>query len=505
MRNIFYLVITTIIFAFPLSCSTEDTSSSEEYTSPNYPEDGVVRIATTLNDMETRASESTPLYEGTSLALFLDYGDNDPCTLENKEWTQKSSVWSSSETLYWKGAQESVDIYAYAPYIAGQTTSAVNFSVAEDQSESGALAASDFVAYKQAGVIPADDLEDYSLPITFNHVLTQLNITLNFGSEFTETPTITQLSIMANKSIVYNLSTQSVTSTSDYSEIIAAEVDGQYQVLLAPQTVLSGETLIDIKTDSYSFTYTPDTNITFEGDVAYNIELNLGKDAALLGNVYIVDWSDTKDLGTFDAETTTKSYKVADLYPDDTNPVGVVYSVSNNGVHGYVVALEQNEYSTWYTGNSYLEGASSTTDGMANTGIIMREMETYTDYYPLFTVIKEMNLKRYPDLTYQDYVSGATDIWYLPSVDELVDLYNVVDKTNETGTAYQEISDALTSAGGMQFERYSYNPYGLFRYFSSTETSSSTVYYVDFSTGPSSVISTGKANSTYISRAILKF
>lgn len=503
MKKFFYLVITTVIFAF--SCSTENSSFTDENNaSTNYPEDGVVRIATTLNDMQTRSGESTSQYEGTSLALFLDYGDDDPCTLENNEWTQSNNVWSSSEPSYWKGQNEVVDIYAYAPYVADQTINSVSFSVAEDQRESGALIASDFITYKQAGVVPADDLEDKSFPITFNHVLTQLNITFNIGSEFAETPTVTQVTVMAKKSIDYNLSTQSITSTSDYAEIIATEANGQFQVLIAPEAVLSGEMFIDVQTDSYSFAYTPSEDITFESGVAYNIELNLGKDAVQLSNVNVVNWDDPNDLGSFDTEITTQSYKVADLYPNDTDPVGVVYSVSHNGTHGYVVSIDQSEDSEWYTGLSYLDGATSETDGMANTSIIMREIESYPDYYPLFTVIKEKNLARYPNLTYEDYVSGATDIWYLPSIAELEYLYSVVDKINSTGTAYQEISDALTSCDGMQFNK-NFSPWGEVKYYSSTETSSSTVYFANFAKVNSSRLSTGKAHSSYISRAILKF
>ena len=123
----------------------------------------------------------------------------------------------------------------------------------------------------------------------------------------------------------------------------------------------------------------------------------------------------------------SKVYKVGDYYDDGTRQ-GVVFEVSKDGKHGKIVSLKEAELE-WCTKKQYnkniLVGADSKNDGKANTKEVM-----LSDYlgaeHPAFKWCIEQGNK-----------------WYLPSTNELKELYKVKVVVNKTLTKYshKEIRD----------------------------------------------------------------
>ena len=170
----------------------------------------------------------------------------------------------------------------------------------------------------------------------------------------------------------------------------------------------------------------------------------------------------------------SKAYRVGDYY-DDGKKQGVVFEVSEDGLHGKIVSLKQVECSwcTYEQGvKEILVGANSENDGKANTDIVMRR-EDYAEY-SAFRWCREQG-----------------DEWYLPSKDELLVLSKVSSLVNNTLAKYSlplivvEYCDEDT------------------RYWSSTEDFVYCAYCVSLD-GEGGDMNLGKCNDLSV-RAVAKF
>lgn len=119
----------------------------------------------------------------------------------------------------------------------------------------------------------------------------------------------------------------------------------------------------------------------------------------------------------------TKTYAVGDLYPNATEPEGVVYAVSDGGTSGYVVALEDAAVAgTQWGPTDY----SSIINGLANADGQLNQQ----------AVVSAGVLSSYPAFqACYDLTPNGT--WYLPSSSEMTTLVN----------SYSNIRNALSTAG----------------------------------------------------------
>lgn len=102
-----------------------------------------------------------------------------------------------------------------------------------------------------------------------------------------------------------------------------------------------------------------------------------------------------------------KTYQIGDLYPDETNPEGVVWNVYDNGLHGKIISLD-NDYLMWDI-NGWLgsnANCRNTSDGSYNN---LPSGQPYTIWI-------------------NNHGSG----WYGPARGELVSLCDVLYSVNKT-------------------------------------------------------------------------
>ena len=115
------------------------------------------------------------------------------------------------------------------------------------------------------------------------------------------------------------------------------------------------------------------------------------------------------------ASAPIKSYKVGDYY-NEGGKEGVVFEVSDDGRHGKIVSLDKAKL-PWCTeeqdNKDIVVGASSTTDGKANTDRVMARSDS--DEFPAF-----------------EWCRGKGKDWYLPAIDELKSIYTAKEKINVT-------------------------------------------------------------------------
>lgn len=124
----------------------------------------------------------------------------------------------------------------------------------------------------------------------------------------------------------------------------------------------------------------------------------------------------------------TKTYAVGDAYPSDSNPQGIVFSTTDEGRSGLVVALKDcvgndsfgqqasgdlGDYWAFNWGPSTVPGIAlsltNANDGLANT-----ELALNNSAYPAFAAIK----------AYREETANTN--WYLPASNEMSVLMNVI-------------------------------------------------------------------------------
>lgn len=134
--------------------------------------------------------------------------------------------------------------------------------------------------------------------------------------------------------------------------------------------------------------------------------------------------------------TVTAVYAVGDYYPNDTNPVGVVFRAKTSEISGLVVSLDEAER-VW-SSEGVPAGATSATNGLTNRTAV-QSITNWQIKYPAFSWI------------YLKNNSNLTGPWYLPARGELVTLYAVFNGSSSTtanNTARTAFNTKLTSAGG---------------------------------------------------------
>ena len=172
--------LATAVFA---SCSSED-----ELAQSNYPMDNVVRIMTSVDGMNTRASYGNSTDKLNSFGFCINNAGNTKYTYDNIMVTKDGSNWNPATQMLWQNSTTAVDILAYAPYqettedangkvkVFGKTDYA--FSVKEDQSKAEDYS-SDLIVYKQTGFTPGLELNtSKAVEVAFTHLLSQLNLTI---------------------------------------------------------------------------------------------------------------------------------------------------------------------------------------------------------------------------------------------------------------------------------------------------------------------------------------
>jgi len=167
----------------------------------------------------------------------------------------------------------------------------------------------------------------------------------------------------------------------------------------------------------------------------------------------------------FDCEgnelVTITSYEIGDLVEG-----GIVFYIDETGEHGLVASMEDLGSYQWGCQGTSISGADSTAIG---TG--------YQNSLDIVAGCSETNGAAY--LSLNATTEGYTD-WYLPSKDELVEMYNTIGNGSSEG-----------NIGGFQ------NNY----YWSSSEFVNSPAFAVYFSDGHSTSLSKGSAVSVRIIRA----
>lgn len=320
MKAIKILTMAALATAVFASCSSED-----ELAQNNYPMDNVVRIMTSVDGMNTRASYGNSTDKLNSFGFCINNAGSDKYTYDNVKVTKEGSNWIPATQMLWQNSTTAVDILAYAPYqettedasgkvkVFGKTDYA--FSVKEDQSNAEDYS-SDLIVYKQTGFKPESDLNtNQAVDVTFTHLLSQLNLTIELRDQFNQdekkpvtSATVTDVKVdgtfirskvnfaadpisvqfdgMASKAITpETVAFTKADKTTDHATF-------KYSAIVIPQWIRAGVFCISFKVNGNDYIWTSTSDVNFVSGKKHDLLLLVGKDVVQGGAITAKPWGE---------------------------------------------------------------------------------------------------------------------------------------------------------------------------------------------------------------------
>ena len=320
MKAIKILTMAALATAVFASCSSED-----ELAQSNYPMDNVVRIMTSVDGMNTRASYGNSTDKLNSFGFCINNAGNTKYTYDNIKVTQENGKWNPATQMFWQNSTTAVDILAYAPYqettedatgkvkVFGKTDYA--FSVKEDQSNAEDYS-SDLIVYKQTGFTPGLELNtSKAVDVTFTHLLSQLNLTIELRDQFNQdeekpvtSATVTDVKVdgtfirskvnfaadpisvqfdgMASKAITpETVAFKKADKTTDHATF-------KYSAIVIPQWIRAGVFCISFKVNGNDYIWTSTSDVNFVSGKKHDLLLLVGKDVVQGGAISAKPWGE---------------------------------------------------------------------------------------------------------------------------------------------------------------------------------------------------------------------
>lgn len=303
IKTLAMAALATAVFA---SCSSED-----ELAQNNYPMDNVVRIMTSVDGMNTRASYGNSTDKLNSFGFCINNAGSDKYTYDNIKVTKEGNNWNPATQMLWQNSTTAVDILAYAPYqettedatgkvkIFGKTDYA--FSVQADQSNAEDYS-SDLIVFKQTGFTPGSELNtSKAVEVAFTHLLSQLNLTIELRDQFNQdekkpvtSATVTDVKVDGTfiRSKV-NFAADPISFLRDGQASVAITPETvafkkadkttdhatfKYSAIVIPQWIMAGSFCISFKVDGTDYIWTSTSDVEFVSGKKYDLLLLVGKD-----------------------------------------------------------------------------------------------------------------------------------------------------------------------------------------------------------------------------------
>ena len=320
MKAIKILTMAALATAVFASCSSED-----ELAQNNYPMDNVVRIMTSVDGMNTRASYGNSTDNLNSFGFCIKNANSEKYTYDNVKVTKEGSNWNPATQMLWQNSTTAVDILAYAPYLEttedasgkvkvfGKTDYA--FSVKADQSEAEDYS-SDLIVFKQTGFTPGSELNtSKAVDVTFTHLLSQLNLTIELRDQFNQdeekpvtSATVTDVKVdgtLIRSKVNFAADPISVLRDGRASTAITPETVAfkkadkttdhatfKYSAIVIPQRVYAGSFCISFKVDGTDYIWTSTSDVEFVSGKKYDLHLLVGKDVVQGGTISATPWGE---------------------------------------------------------------------------------------------------------------------------------------------------------------------------------------------------------------------
>ena len=320
MKAIKILTMAALATAVFASCSND-----EDLAQSNYPMDNVVRIMTSVDGMNTRASYGNSTDNLNSFGFCIKNANSEKYTYDNIKVTKEGSNWIPATQMLWQNSTTAVDILAYAPYqettedasgkvkVFGKTDYA--FSVKEDQSKAEDYS-SDLIVYRQTGFTPGTNLNtNQAVNVAFTHLLSQLNLTIELRDQFNQdeekpvtSATVTDVKVdgtLIRSKVNFAADPISVQFDGLASKAITPETVAftkadkttdhatfKYSAIVIPQWIMAGTFCISFKVNGNDYIWTSTSDVNFVSGKKHDLLLLVGKDVVQGGAISAKPWGE---------------------------------------------------------------------------------------------------------------------------------------------------------------------------------------------------------------------
>ena len=317
IKNIFFAAAAAMALT---ACSSDDAIETVQQQS-QFPEDGVIRFTTNLNDAadaETRASITSSDVNQTGQQFQVKIVNPTSAQYSYFNTVQfASDEWMPVNRMLWQNNQQMITVTA--AYKQGKTFSdnefvnGANLTVAADQSTEAKLKQQDLLTMPTKTIanpsIEQTLLQNGKLVINFYHALAKLDVTLDLANEFYKVaPKLNNATDISDFTISgtnagyqfnamttanENYGTVAVTA-STAADILASQASftaatdadmhshATYESIVVPQQIAAGQLTVSFKIGTRSFSWTNTQAITLEQGKHYTLPLTVGYDTVTL-------------------------------------------------------------------------------------------------------------------------------------------------------------------------------------------------------------------------------
>lgn len=293
------------------SCTQEDGGQSAPTSSAQ-----TIHVVTQVSAIHSRGT-----YDSDNISEFgicIHQGDLSVNQYRNVKMTKGYNSWQSEKEMIWSGDADKIDVIAYAPYQANtqlELFGKSDYPVSVKSVQTADDRSSDLLVFKAKDYVPTDGTKGgKNVEVTFQHAMSQVNITLDFGNEFTN-------DLVADASKIENLKVKAgiLSGTCDFTQDepkvtvasgVAADfvtpelvsfqamdaehphITAKYSCILVPQTIQADDFWVAFTIGDKNYAWYSKQAVTLEQGKAYDLKLTLGKDLLLLDGLNSTPWSE---------------------------------------------------------------------------------------------------------------------------------------------------------------------------------------------------------------------
>lgn len=300
-------LISTAVFALLFaSCSNDEGLIQPTQSLEGTP----IHVNVAVADMQTRAG-----YDNSNLPdqFYLDviHPDEDSKYTYHVLMKNEENVWKSYDAtkntpvqMLWAGDNQQVSVTAATFGLDNMS----ELSVQTDQSTADKVKLSDHLQMPTTDVTPSGSAID----VTLNHVMSKLKVVVELGDEFDDTENpfseITVNGTLPKRLYKYSSAENTwsncvdesnpvtATSITPFSNAFIAASDGnrasaEFEAILVPQTIASGEFNVRFKVNNRAFKWTSFEEIILEGGTEYTLNLTAGHDKVNSASFTASSWN----------------------------------------------------------------------------------------------------------------------------------------------------------------------------------------------------------------------
>ncbi|MDD4820076.1 MAG: fimbrillin family protein [Flavobacteriales bacterium] len=261
------------------SCSKSNPTTSE-----------FIEVSASVSTLAKVSDDGKSFTSGDAISVYAWKGSASviPATLvvNNSVNTYDGTVWTPAPLMRWDDMTSNHYFMSVFPSKAITNFTADTYTLdPTDQPKSDILVATEVTGRTAAGGI---------VPLTFDHIMSKIIVSLTFRNEFDETPIVTSLSVKGKTTGTIDYLLKKVSATGEDSDINIPAITANkvYTSIMVPQ----GITTIDIVINGKTYTYTHNGEIALSEGTSQTVNLIVGRSKIELGSVTINPWGTSQPI-----------------------------------------------------------------------------------------------------------------------------------------------------------------------------------------------------------------